>query len=335
MLKDAMSLPVLKKAVDSLKRMRNGLSRLLLLDVDLLKTLGRPDPKKYGTRSLNSFLRDPPSKQVHDKDFYLCVIRRLCIFLVEWPFFNNLILVLILVNGVLVAMVDPLESYSTVASSQRHIDLSNTLVALNILFVLELLITFIAHGVYFAGPNSHLRNNWNKCDALIVMMGLLDFIPSLNELSPLRTLKILRPLRTITRFPVLRDMIVLVLKIVPTLFHIFYLLMILLIVLAVIAVQLWAGISRRRCFHQDSGLRLGHTPRGYGLERTCTLQDSLSPGLFRCPPSYACVPQVCVCASVWVCAVYACVCCLCMSVHWLQQSVHGASESIARAEAQH
>jgi hypothetical protein len=298
MLKDATSLPVLKNAVDSLKRMRNGLSRLLLLDVDLLKTLGRPDPKKYGKRSLNTFLRDPPSKQVHDKDFYLCVMRRLCIFLVEWPFFNNLILVLILVNGVLLAMVDPLESYSTVASSQRHIDLSNTLAAMSIIFALELLITFIAYGVYYAGPNSHLRNNWNKCDALIVMMGLLDFIPSLNELSALRTLKILRPLRAITRFPMLRDMIILVIKIVPTLFHILYLLMILLIVLAVISVQLWAGITRRRCFHQDSGLRLGHTPRGYGLERTCTLQDSLSPGLFRCPPLYACVPQVCVCASV-------------------------------------
>jgi len=166
MLKDATSLPVLKNAVDSLKRMRNGLSRLLLLDVDLLKTLGRPDPKKYGKRSLNTFLRDPPSKQVHDKDFYLCVMRRLCIFLVEWPFFNNLILVLILVNGVLLAMVDPLESYSTAASSQRHIDLSNTLAAMSILFALELLITFIAYGVYYAGPNSHLRNNWNKCDAL-------------------------------------------------------------------------------------------------------------------------------------------------------------------------
>ena len=206
--------------------------------------------------------------------------------------FNNGVLILVLVNGVLVAMVDPLESYSTVASSQRHRDLSNTIATFNVLFCLELLISLTAHGALYAGPNSHLRSNWNKCDALIVMMGLLDFIPSLNKLSSLRTLKILRPLRTLTRFPALREMIVLVLRIVPTLFHIFYLLAIMLVVLAVVSVQLWAGISRRRCFHVDSGLRLGHMPPGYGFDRTCTLQDSISPGLFLCPESYACVPQV-------------------------------------------
>ena len=76
---------MLKKTVQSLTRMRNGLSRLLLLDVDLLKTLGRPDPKKYAVRTLNTFPRDPPSRQVKDKYFYLCVVRRLCIFLVPPP----------------------------------------------------------------------------------------------------------------------------------------------------------------------------------------------------------------------------------------------------------
>ena len=70
-LKDMAALPVLKKTVQSLTRVRNALSHLLLLDVDVLKTLGRPDPKKYGARTLNTFPRDPPSRQVKNKHFYL------------------------------------------------------------------------------------------------------------------------------------------------------------------------------------------------------------------------------------------------------------------------
>jgi hypothetical protein len=34
--------------MQAIRRARNGLSSLMLLDVDLLKALGRPDPKLYG-----------------------------------------------------------------------------------------------------------------------------------------------------------------------------------------------------------------------------------------------------------------------------------------------
>ena len=50
-LKDMAALPVLKKAVQSLTGVRDGLSHLLLLDVYVLKTLGQPNPKKYGAHA--------------------------------------------------------------------------------------------------------------------------------------------------------------------------------------------------------------------------------------------------------------------------------------------
>ena len=56
--------------------------------------------------------------------------------------------------------------------------------------------------------------------------------------------------------------------------------------------QLWSGIMRRRCFHIGSGGRFGELPPHYGFERTCTLEGSLSPGVFMCPDQYACLAQV-------------------------------------------
>jgi hypothetical protein len=296
-MKDVAAFPPVQYLNLRLKRARNSLSTFLLLDVDLLHQLGRPDPKRFGERSLRLFPRDPPHRKTSGKVYYLCAMRRVCIYLVDWSLYNNLVLLLVMINGVVITMVDPIEtysaeSYSAASASQRHEHLTRAIKAFNVIFVLELTVSLIAYGAYWAGPNSYLRDNWHKGDMLIVIAGLLDFIDQLNSLTPLRVLKIIRPLRTLTRFAVVREMTVLVVKLIPTLAHIIYLIVIMILVFAVVGVQLWSGIMRRRCFQVETGLRLGARAPFYGFGRTCTLQDSLNPGLFVCPDKHDCLPQV-------------------------------------------
>ena len=292
LVRDFNALPPVRRAITAVKHTRNTLSHALSLDKDMLLSLGRPDPARFAERTLGYFPRDPPHRGARGSKYYLCTIRRICIFLVDYPAYNHLVLLLVMINGVLITMVDPLESYEDVSKSPRHRHLTRSIEALNVIFCVELLVSLTAYGAYFAGPTSYLRDNWHKADMAIVLLGLLDFVSSFNSLTPLRTLKVIRPLRSLTRFAMVRDMASLVVQLVPTLGHILYLLAIMVLIFAVIGVQLWAGIFRRRCFEVHSGQRLGHRPPFYGLDRTCTLQDSINPGVFTCPEGHDCLPQV-------------------------------------------
>lgn len=44
------------------------------------------------------------------------------------------------------------------------------------IFTIEFLIKAIVHGFYFNGPNSYLKNGWNKFDFIFVLLPILDLI---------------------------------------------------------------------------------------------------------------------------------------------------------------
>jgi len=75
---------------------------------------------------------------------------------------------------------------------------------LNLIFLIEVLIKIIAFG--FLGNNStYLRDNWNKFDFLITIIGMFDFsnFTTLSNQSSMfefmKIFKILRPLRVISK----------------------------------------------------------------------------------------------------------------------------------------
>jgi hypothetical protein len=68
-----------------LKDMEAFFSKRLFLSVDLIRLLGHPDPNKYGKRSLFCFNLNPPKPGKKNFGHYTTLVRRVCIFLTQWP----------------------------------------------------------------------------------------------------------------------------------------------------------------------------------------------------------------------------------------------------------
>ena len=45
---------------------------------------------------------------------------------------------------------------------------------MTVIFTLECTINIILFGLYFNGPESYLKNSWNKMDAFIVVLAISD-----------------------------------------------------------------------------------------------------------------------------------------------------------------
>ena len=75
------------------------------------------------------------------------------------------------------------------------------------LFLLECLMEILAMG-FIVGKHAYLRDAWNYLDFVVVITGVLDFLPSddsSSNLSSLRALRVMRPLRMVNKFPQLRE----------------------------------------------------------------------------------------------------------------------------------
>jgi hypothetical protein len=67
------------------KEIETSFSKRLFLSVDLIRILGHPDPNKYSKRSLFCFNLNPPKPGKKDFGHYTTLVRRICIFLSQWP----------------------------------------------------------------------------------------------------------------------------------------------------------------------------------------------------------------------------------------------------------
>lgn len=118
---------------------------------------------------------------------------------VENKWFQNIILLLIIVSTVTLALESPLDDpEGDKISTVSVIDLFMTIV-----FTIEVIVKVIAYGFIFAGKSSYLRESWNILDFTIVTAALIDVIAGdkvdVGFLKAMRILKILRPLRLISR----------------------------------------------------------------------------------------------------------------------------------------
>ena len=73
--------------------------------------------------------------------------------------------------------------------------------AFTLLFTSEMLIKMVAMGLA-CHRGAYLSDNWNRLDFIVVLLGWLPYIlPSLGNLSAIRSLRALRPLRSISVLP--------------------------------------------------------------------------------------------------------------------------------------
>ena len=123
--------------------------------------------------------------------------------LVQHRYFENTILIFILVSSLLLAIDNPL--YDPNSGIVTFLYVSD--VILTTIFTVEAVLKIIAYG-FLLHKNAYLRSAWNVLDFVIVIVSILALSASdsggLKSLRSLRALRALRPLRMIARWPGLR-----------------------------------------------------------------------------------------------------------------------------------
>lgn len=112
--------------------------------------------------------------------------------LVEWRWFERAALLAILSNCAFLAAMGPRGDDLLDAAAAETVEL-----AFLGIFTVELLCRATAMGFVF-GDESYLSSGWNRLDLLVVMLGWLPFVSSLDANgSVARAMRTLRPLRTL------------------------------------------------------------------------------------------------------------------------------------------
>ena len=196
-------------------------------------------------------------------------------------------MLVICLSSICLAAVDPTD---VECSNNRCKVLAELDMCWTILFALEMVLKMGAMGVW--GPGAYTSEPWNNFDAVIVMVGLLDFVPDTNTggIKALRVLRVLRPLRAINRFPELKLLISLMLDLLPMLGSVLAICGITFLIFAILGLHLWEGILHNRCYN-GNGTELDAL--GYGEEPYVPYVCNRSPnaGIQSCPSSYNCINQ--------------------------------------------
>lgn len=136
-------------------------------------------------------------------------IRLRCFKIISNQWFENFILIIILVSSVTLGFDNPLENPD---SSQKRF-LSFMDVFFTILFTIEMILKVISLGFFYNYhnptnsdymPKAYIRNPWNILDFVVVVTSIIDKsgltnISGLKALRTLRSLRALRPLKMVAK----------------------------------------------------------------------------------------------------------------------------------------
>ena len=113
-------------------------------------------------------------------------------------YFENSMIVIILISSILLATEKPLDDPK-----------STKILALNIIddvfsaiFIVECAFKIIVHGLVFNGEHSYLKGPWNILDFTIVILSLTSIMfrdVDIGMFKIIRLIKVLRPLRMISK----------------------------------------------------------------------------------------------------------------------------------------
>lgn len=183
-------------------------------------------------------------------------VRRACVRTVAHPWFDRLILLLILLNSIVLALVDWRVIDEDPSSedvgepiaegSWRNALLYETEIFFTVMFALEFVLKVVAQG-FVLGRGAYLRDSWNMLDFLVVVTALLASVPGMPTTSAIRVFRVLRPLRSISALPGLQHLVVNLLRSVPQLLSVVVLLQFIFIVFGIFGIQIFAGKQHSRC----------------------------------------------------------------------------------------
>ena len=102
-----------------------------------------------------------------------------------------------------------------------------------ILYTVEMVMKVIAMG-FVTRPYSYLRDSWNILDFVVVILGLISFVISVENVTAIRVFRLLRPLRTINSMPGMSSLVSTILNSLPIMFDIMVLFMFMLVMFGTI-----------------------------------------------------------------------------------------------------
>ena len=142
-----------------------------------------------------------------DNKFRLQIVK----LVTNWKF-EAFIMLCIVYTMILLAIDIP--SLAKQSTTKQFIDISNFI--MTIIFLIEMMLKSIAMG-FIANKYSYLKDHWNKLDFIIVVISVLDWIPSISStyFIGLRAARALRPLRIVNSFRTLRIVITAMINSLP------------------------------------------------------------------------------------------------------------------------
>jgi hypothetical protein len=198
-----------------------------------------------------------------------------CLLTVTSKPFENLSLMVIIVNTVFMIFSSPTDENSILNRSET---------VFFMIYLFELVIKMIGLGL-FTPKIGYFRNSWNILDFLIVVGSAFDLIfKDFNlNLSALRSLRVLRPLKTISSIKSLKNIISTVFSSLPFLKDIFIILFFFLILFGVCGLHLFQGALRSVCFDPTNNT---YPILDHKINSGYCSDDSICPGLSLCLVNY-------------------------------------------------
>ncbi|OQS04775.1 Voltage-gated Ion Channel (VIC) Superfamily, partial [Thraustotheca clavata] len=186
-------------------------------------------------------------------------IRKVCIKVYQSPWFDRIVIGVVLFNTVILGLVDYTNAWAEGPNPNiRYNKFIENFNSISLYFFAgEMAIKIVALGFVF-GEGAYLGNNWNRLDFMIVISGMLTWLNI--RVGFIRVLRVLRPLRTLHQFPGIKISVIQLSKFtglkiltnsllasLPALGNVAILLTFSYIVFAILGMEIWKGAFHARC----------------------------------------------------------------------------------------
>ena len=158
--------------------------------------------------------------------------------MVSAKLFVTIINLIILVNCIFL-IFETIDSLKIINSYSNYVFTS--------VFTIECILKIIAYG-FILDDHSYLRDPWNWLDFIVVITGLMSFLPSISaNLFALRVFRLIRPLKTISMLPNMRIFISTLISSMVDVGIVFLLFLFFLLIFAILGLSLWNETFEKRC----------------------------------------------------------------------------------------
>ena len=180
----------------------------------------------------------------------LVYARYYCRFFVDNWIFDNLSLLIIVINTILILISDPTDPNNIGNLSDNYF---------LYFYTVEAFLKIISFRFY-AAEDAYIKDYWNILDFFVVIVGWISFIleramngTKISGLAGLRAFRILRPLKTVKRFKGLKKLVTALLASIGNLGETSIILLFFFLIFAIAGAQMWAGYFYRRCMSVNYG----------------------------------------------------------------------------------